>query len=153
MPGDDASSEAISEAAADAPAPEEPTGLTEVEAARRLAQYGENALTERRVGAVERLAGFFWGPIPWMIEVAAILSAAVGRWEDFAIIVFMLLINAGVGFLEENNASNAIAALKQRLALEARALPRRRVEGRAPRDCSCPATSSWSSSAISCPPM
>jgi H+-transporting ATPase len=55
-----------------------------------------------------------------MIEVAALLSAAVQRWDDFGVIMFMLLINAGVGFFEEKNASDAIAALKQKLAPTAR---------------------------------
>jgi hypothetical protein len=40
------------------------TGLTETEAARRLVLYEENARAERRVGALERLPGFFWGRSP-----------------------------------------------------------------------------------------
>jgi H+-transporting ATPase len=103
-----------------APAPFETSGLTEVEAARRLAQYGENALVEHHVSVLERLARFFWGPIPWMIEIAAVLSAVLGHWGDLAIILLMLFINAGVGFWQEFKADNAIALLKQRLALKAR---------------------------------
>ncbi|MBX6421640.1 MAG: plasma-membrane proton-efflux P-type ATPase [Nevskia sp.] len=97
-------------------------GLSEAEAARRLAQYGENALAERHTSAVARLLGYFWGPIPWMIEVAAVLSAVVRHWADFAIIAVMLVLNAGVGFWQEFKADTAIAALKQRLALKARVL-------------------------------
>ena len=95
-------------------------GLTETEAARRLVQFGENALVEHRVGALERLLRFFWGPIPGMIEIAAALSAALGHWPDLAIILAMLFINAGVGFWQEFKADNAIALLKQRLALKTR---------------------------------
>jgi H+-transporting ATPase len=95
-------------------------GLTQAEAERRLAQYGENALAEHHVSALERLLRFFWGPIPWMIEVAAVLSAVLGHWGDLAIILLMLFINAGVGFWQEFKADNAIALLKQRLALTAR---------------------------------
>jgi len=98
------------------------TGLTETEAARRLEQFGPNALAEERASPLLKFLSFFWGPIPWMIEVAAVLSAAVQRWEDFTIIVIMLLINAGVGFWEEFKADNAIAALKKTLALKAHVL-------------------------------
>jgi H+-transporting ATPase len=97
-------------------------GLTSDEAARRLERYGTNAIEEKRVSPLRRFLTFFWGPIPWMIEIAAALSAAVRRWEDFAIIVGMLLINAGVGFWEEFKADNAIEALKQNLALRSRVL-------------------------------
>ena len=102
------------------PDPAETTGLTEPEAARRLQQYGENALAEHRVGVLERLAHFFWGPIPWMIEIAAVLSGLLRHWDDLSIILVMLFINAGVGFWQEFKADNAIALLKQRLALKAR---------------------------------
>ena len=102
------------------PAAVDTAGLTESEAARRLVQFGENALVEHHVSIFERLAHFFWGPIPWMIEIAAALSAALGHWNDLAIILVMLFINAGVGFWQEFKADNAIALLKQRLALKAR---------------------------------
>jgi H+-transporting ATPase len=97
-------------------------GLTQTEATRRLAQYGENALQEKHVSPLVKLLAYFWGPIPWMIEIAAVLSGVVRHWEDFGIIVVMLLLNAGVGFWQEFKADNAIAALKQRLALRARVL-------------------------------
>ncbi len=102
------------------PTAAELAGLTEAEAERRLAQYGENALAEHHVGVLERLAHFFWGPIPWMIEIAAVLSGLLRHWDDLTIILVMLFINAGVGFWQEFKADNAIALLKQRLALKAR---------------------------------
>jgi H+-transporting ATPase len=98
------------------------TGLTSSEAEKRLAQFGENALHEEPPHPFLKFLSYFWGPIPWMIEVAAVLSAVVQHWEDFAIIAVMLLLNAVVGFFEEHKADNAIAALKQRLAPTARVL-------------------------------
>jgi H+-transporting ATPase len=92
------------------------TGLSEAEAARRLQRYGPNAIEERRQNPLTRFLTYFWGPIPWMIEIAAVLSALVRHWDDFGIIVVMLLVNAGVGFWQEFKADNAIAALKQTLA-------------------------------------
>jgi H+-transporting ATPase len=103
-----------------APSTADTAGLSEGEAQRRLAQYGENALVEHHISALERLARFFWGPIPWMIEVAAVLSAVLQHWDDLVIILLMLFINAGVGFWQEFKADNAIALLKQRLAQKAR---------------------------------
>ncbi len=95
-------------------------GLTSAEAASRLATYGPNIIAEQHVSLLAKIANYFWGPIPWMIEIADGLSAAVGRWEDFGVITTMLLINACVGFFEEKNADDAIQALKQRLAPSAR---------------------------------
>lgn len=95
-------------------------GLSSDEANRLLAQYGENTLGETHVNPLQKLFGYFWGPIPWMIEVAALLSAALQHWPDLTIILTMLFINAGVGFWQEFKADNAIALLKQRLALKAR---------------------------------
>ncbi len=97
-------------------------GLTQADAAARLTRYGFNELPEERVHPLLKFLSYFWGPIPWMIEVAAILSAVVRHWEDFYIIFALLLMNAGVGFWEENQAGNAVAALRARLALQARVL-------------------------------
>jgi len=58
-------------------------GLGSEEAAKRLRQYGPNALEEKKRSVILRLLGYFWGPIPWMIEIAAILSALVKHWDDF----------------------------------------------------------------------
>jgi H+-transporting ATPase len=89
---------------------------------RRLARYGANALREEHVSVLRRLLAYFWGPIPWMIEAAALLSAIVRHWPDLVIIFSLLLVNAAVGFWQEFKADNAIALLKQKLALRARAL-------------------------------
>jgi H+-transporting ATPase len=97
-----------------------PNGLTGSEAAKRLAQYGPNAFPEEHISPLLRFLSYFWGPIPWMIEAAAVLSALVHHWEDFSIILALLLMNAGVGFWEEFQAGNAVAALKKTLALKAR---------------------------------
>jgi len=98
------------------------TGLTSTEAAERLQQYGPNALEEKKVSPLLKLLGYFWGPIPWMIEVAAILSALIQHWPDFWIIITLLLFNAGVGFWQEYTAGNAVEALRKQLALRARVL-------------------------------
>jgi H+-transporting ATPase len=95
-------------------------GLSAEEAEQRLERFGPNELSEDSENPLLKLLSFFWGPIPWMIEVAAVLSAIVGHWEDFAIIVVLLMANAGIGFWEEHRAGNAIAALRGHLASETR---------------------------------
>jgi len=97
-------------------------GLTSTEAGNRLAQFGPNALEEKKINPLLRFLGYFWGPIPWMIEIAAILSALVRHWDDFIIIMALLLFNGVIGFWQEFKAANALDALKAQLALKTRAL-------------------------------
>ena len=97
-----------------------PEGLTQVEAQKRLTQYGPNEIEEKKASPLLKLLTYFWGPIPWMIEAAVILSAVLEHWLDFFIILVLLLANAGVGFWEERQAGKAIEALKAQLAIKAR---------------------------------
>ncbi len=97
-----------------------PEGLTDAEAKKRLTQYGPNELTEKNPNPFLKFLSYFWGPIPWMIEIAVILSGVVRHWPDFFIILLLLAANAMVGFWEERQAGNAIAALKAKLAIKAR---------------------------------
>jgi H+-transporting ATPase len=93
-------------------------GLTEKEASTRLATFGPNAIAEHRTSPLLQFLGYLWGPIPWMIEVAAVLSAVVRHWPDLVIILILLVFNAVVGFWQEHQAANAVDALKEQLALE-----------------------------------
>jgi H+-transporting ATPase len=97
-------------------------GLTADEAKRRLEDYGYNELAEKKESLLLKLLSYFWGPIPWMIEAAAVLSAVVGHWEELYIILFLLVFNAAIGFWQEYKASSALDALKEELALKARVL-------------------------------
>jgi H+-transporting ATPase len=83
---------------------------------------GPNEITEKKVNPVLKLLGYFWDPIPWMIEAAAVLSLLIHHLEDFWIIMALPLLNAGVAFWQEYKAGKAIEALKQRLALKAKVL-------------------------------
>src|SRR3984885_11786233 len=97
-----------------------PDGLTQAEAQKRLAQYGPNEIEEKKPNPLLKFLTYFWGPIPWMIEAAVILSAVAQHWPDFGIILLLLLANAVVGFWEERQAGDAIDALKAKLAVKAR---------------------------------
>ena len=94
-------------------------GLTGAEAQQRLAKYGRNSLEEKQLSDLQRFLKFFWGPMPWMIEAAAFLSACIGHWPDFGIILGLLVYNAASGFWQERKAANALAALKAGMAPKA----------------------------------
>jgi len=98
------------------------SGLSSQDAKVRLDKYGPNEIIEKKVNLLLKFLGYFWGPIPWMIEIAAILSAIIHHWEDFWIIMVMLMINAVVGYWQEHKADNEIESLKKKMALKARVL-------------------------------
>ncbi|QDT98859.1 Calcium-transporting ATPase 1 [Gimesia aquarii] len=97
-------------------------GLTSVEAQTRIGQYGRNELNDKEVSDLQKFLRFFWGPIAWMIEAAALLSLLMEHWADLTIIMVLLLYNAVSGFWQERKASNALAALKAGLAPKATVL-------------------------------
>jgi len=97
-------------------------GLTSIEVKDLRSRYGFNDIPEEKKHPLLKFFGYFWGPIPWMIEIAAILSAVISHWEDFAIIILLLVTNAVVGFFQERKAENAIELLKKQLAPNARVL-------------------------------
>jgi len=97
-------------------------GLTTQEVRTLREQYGFNDIPEEKKNPLLKFLSYFWGPIPWMIEAAAILSAVIMHWDDFAVILLLLMTNVVVGFFQERRAENAIELLKKRLAPNARVL-------------------------------
>ncbi|QUR69968.1 plasma-membrane proton-efflux P-type ATPase [Mycobacterium spongiae] len=95
-------------------------GLTSEQAHSRLRRYGPNEIAEKRRSPVLTFLGYFWAPIPWMIEAALVLSIVTRHWADSAIIAVLLVMNGLVAFTEEHQAAGAIAALKQRLGSSTR---------------------------------
>ena len=88
------------------------SGISSEEAAKRLVQYGYNEISEKKTSPIVKFLTYFWGPIPWMIEIAAILSAIIQHWEDFIIIFALLFVNAGVGFWQEHKAAECHRIIK-----------------------------------------
>ncbi len=97
-------------------------GISSSQAQKRLQEYGPNEISEKKQNPIIKFLKYFWGPMPWLIEVAIILSAIIQHLADLIIISALLVLNAVVGFWQEYKASNAIELLKEKLALKARVL-------------------------------
>jgi magnesium-transporting ATPase (P-type) len=96
-------------------------GLSEEEAAGRLAADGENALESERVErAWAILARQFRSPLIYILLVAAAVTVALGEYVDAAVIGLVLAFNAVVGFFQEYRAERSLEALRQLAQTRAR---------------------------------
>jgi H+-transporting ATPase len=107
------------ESAAVTPAPV-PAGLSSAEAARRLLEFGPNAVVEERIHPVAQAVSHFWAPVPWMLEATIALQIAIGERLEALMIATLLILNVALAIFQENRAGAALALLKQQLALKAR---------------------------------
>ncbi len=97
-------------------------GLTSEEVRRRLGVYGPNEVPEKKDRPALRFLGKFWGLTPWMLELTAVLTFALGNLTDTYIVLGLLVLNGILGFFQEERASQAIAYLRGRLQISARVL-------------------------------
>ncbi|KAK4683590.1 H+-transporting ATPase, partial [Tremellales sp. Uapishka_1] len=102
-------------------------GLTDAEATNRIGIFGPNKLEEKAENKFLQFLSFMWNPLSWVMEGAALVAIALSNgggsppdWEDFVGIILLLFINSTIGFVEENNAGNAVKALMASLAPKAR---------------------------------
>lgn len=97
-------------------------GLTAAEASARLTKLGPNAIEEKKSHPFAQFLSRYWGPMPWLLELAILLAALLGHVTESLIIFLLLSINAVIGFMHQHNASRALELLKKRLAVNARVL-------------------------------
>ena len=95
------------------------SGLTTLDARRKLAEIGPNAMADTTPPAWRLAVGKFWAPVPWMLEAAIVLQLAIGEYPEAAVIGVLLVFNAVLGFVQESRAQATLDALKARLALNA----------------------------------
>ncbi|MCM2267220.1 MAG: HAD-IC family P-type ATPase [Elusimicrobiales bacterium] len=98
-------------------------GLSPEEAARRLAEYGPNALPEKAgAGPLKIFLSQFGSPLNWILLGAALVSLLLKEVSDAAVIVFIVLLNAAIGFYQEYKAEKSVQALKKMVVAAARVL-------------------------------
>ena len=98
------------------------TGLTRAEAQARLKEQGYNEVAEQKGHPVLRFLGKFWGVSAWMLELIMVLSAALRKYSDLAVVGALLVVNAVLSFAQEHRAAGVVATLRQRLQVSARVL-------------------------------
>jgi len=98
------------------------TGLSSAEVEERLKRFGFNEVLEKKPSALFAFAKKFWNLTSWMLEIIIVLSLFLQRYADVYIVAGLLVFNAVLGFMEEQRASNAVEALKEKLLVNARAL-------------------------------
>ncbi|MGB8265265.1 MAG: HAD-IC family P-type ATPase [Candidatus Velthaea sp.] len=95
----------------------DPAGLTQAEAAERLAADGPNTVADDADNPLREVIGKFWAPVPWLLEAAIVLEVVLHDYVQSAIIFGLLVFNAALGYFQSSRAQATLAALKSRLAL------------------------------------
>lgn len=98
------------------------TGLTHTEVDTHRKEHGYNEVAEHKGHPVLMFLGKFWGVSAWMLELIMVLSAILGKYSDLAVVSALLVINAGLSFLQERRAAGVVETLRRRLQVSARVL-------------------------------
>lgn len=98
-------------------------GLSQDEAERRLASYGQNRLPEpKKRSAVVRFVVHFHNILIYVLLACALVTTALGHLVDTIVILAVVVANAVIGFIQEGKAEKAMHAIRQMLALKASVL-------------------------------
>jgi H+-transporting ATPase len=96
-------------------------GLTSSDVEERLLCFGRNEIKEEKKNPILQFLGRYWGPMPWLLELAMVLSFRLDRAPEAIVIFVLLTVNAVIGFLHARGSQRAVELLKQRLAILAKA--------------------------------
>ena len=98
-------------------------GLSEKDADARLVQFGENVLPEKKKESrLLRFLKHFNDILIYILLVAAIVTAVLGHWVDTIVIVIVAIVNACIGYFQENKAEKALEDIKKMLSHTAQIL-------------------------------
>jgi Ca2+-transporting ATPase len=89
-------------------------GLSDTDAAERLARFGPNQLREKKGRSpVGQFFDQFKDFMIWVLMGAALVSGFLGEWVDAVAIIAIVILNAAMGFVQEYRAEKSLAALKR----------------------------------------
>jgi len=98
------------------------SGLSSSDVEQRIRQYGKNEVVEKKENAVLKFLKKFWAPVPWMLEITAIITFFIGKDLDTYIILSLLIFNSFISFFQESRASDAVEMLRSRITVKTRVL-------------------------------
>jgi H+-transporting ATPase len=98
------------------------SGIKDVEAGKRQIQFGFNEVPEKKTSQILKFLKKFWGVTAWMLELIILLSFLLNKLSDAYIVIGLLVFNAIIGFIQEQNAAKAVEALKNKLHINAKVL-------------------------------
>jgi len=97
-------------------------GLKDADVSERQKIFGYNEITEKKKSPFLAFISRYWGPMPWLLELAMILSFLLDRPIEGVIILLLLTINATIGYMHSRNSQRAVELLKSKLAVKARVI-------------------------------
>jgi H+-transporting ATPase len=99
-----------------------PNGIAESEAEKRLEIFGYNEIAEKKKNFFLEFLLRYWGPMPWLLELAMGLSFILSHYLEGIIIFVLLTINAVIGHVHSRGSQKAVELLKKKLAVKAKVL-------------------------------
>ncbi len=97
-------------------------GLKQSDTVERHKIFGYNEIVEKKQNLFVEFISRYWGPMPWLLELAMVLSFLLDRPVEGIIISTLLTINAIIGYVHSRGSQRAVELLKSKLAVKARAL-------------------------------
>ena len=97
-------------------------GLSEKEAETRVNEIGYNEIKEVKKNPILRFLKRYWGPMPWLLEFAMVLTIILGHYTEGIIIFVLLTMNAVIGYMQSRNSQKAVEMLKKKLEIKAKVL-------------------------------
>ncbi|MHB0865772.1 MAG: HAD-IC family P-type ATPase [Minisyncoccota bacterium] len=96
-------------------------GLSDESVKSLRAQYGYNEVPEHRESRLILFLKNFWGPLPWALEVTILITFLVGKGTEAIAIILLFFVNAGINIYQRQSAEAALAALRKKIQISARA--------------------------------
>ena len=101
-------------------------GLSDSEVKNRIEKFGNNEIVEKKRHPLLEFTLRYWGPMPWLLEIAMGLSFALNHSLEGIIIFALLTSNAIIGQMHSSSSQKVMDLLKKKLAIKSKVLRNRK---------------------------